>query len=107
MSPLLFAIAIKPLAIVQRSDPRRTGRFRDNREFCFLLMICMYRIHTCYSSFFLNSAAPENPLHNLPFKVTNLSSYLGIYITENLNIARPVQQWNFFKSFQQLVEKII
>lgn len=110
LSPLLFAIAIEPLAIALRSNPSITGVIRDGVEHKLSLyaddlvlylsnisvsiptmidvfysfgQISGYKLNLDKSELFpLNIAAREYPLQNFPFKVAlHNFTYLGIKIT--------------------------
>uniref|UniRef100_A0A3B1IPQ1 Reverse transcriptase domain-containing protein n=1 Tax=Astyanax mexicanus TaxID=7994 RepID=A0A3B1IPQ1_ASTMX len=111
LSPLLFAVAIEPLAEALRSNNHITGIFRHNREQKLSLYaddlliyvsnlptsiptilsildsfssISGYKLNLSKSELFpLNSAAAKYSLHTLPFKVVHDKfKYLGVSITD-------------------------
>lgn len=110
LSPLLFAVAIEPLAIALRSNPRITGIARNGTEQRVSLyaddlllyisnlaasvpaalatlksfsFISGYKLNLGKSELFpLNATARKYPLHNFPFKISLHSfTYLGIQVT--------------------------
>ena len=110
LSPLLFAIAIEPLAIKLHSHPNISGILRNNMELKVSLyaddlllyvsdlpisvpavlttlkafgQISGYKLNLNKSEIFpINIAAKNYPLHNFPFKTAqNSFKYLGVHVT--------------------------
>lgn len=109
LSPLLFAIAMEPLSVALRTNPRITGISRHGVELKVSLYaddlllyvsnlpvsvpaaldtldsfgrISGYKLNLSKSEIFpVNEAARKYPLRNLPFKVAMEGfTYLGIYV---------------------------
>ena len=114
LSPLLFAIAIEPLAVFLRSNQEITGVFRSGIEHKVSLYaddlllyvsnlstsipaalkslatfgsISGYKLNLSKSELFpLNAAARAYPTHSFPFKIANHRfTYLGVQITEKFH----------------------
>lgn len=130
LSPLLFALAIKPLSIALHCDPRITGIFRNGVEqrvslyaddlllyisnfsvsipaaltiFNLFGAISGYKLNLNKSELFpLNETAHEYPLHTLPFKLAKHSfTYLGVQVTAKF---KDLYKANFFPLLTRIQE---
>lgn len=134
LSPLLFAIAVKPLSIALQSNPQITGVLRngivlkvslfadDLLLYVFNLPVSVLPVFTTLKTFGkifgyklnlnkseifpINSSTKNYPLHNFLFKITpNSFRYLGVQVTNKLDDLYKAKFAPFLNRIQEDFER--